>query len=105
MAEWKTVAEVDELPDGTRMTSEYGDVIIALFNVSGEIFAISNQCPHAAGPLLEGFVEEGRIICPWHAWSFPLSPEDPPNDGLGRYRVRIVDSSIQVQEVPQNKSF
>jgi nitrite reductase (NADH) small subunit/3-phenylpropionate/trans-cinnamate dioxygenase ferredoxin subunit len=31
---------------------------------------MDNICPHAGGPLAEGEVENGCVICPWHYWSF-----------------------------------
>lgn len=105
MAEWRTVAKVDDVAEGGSFACEYEADSVALFNVDGEIFAVSNQCPHAGGRLVEGFIEEGRVVCPWHAWSFPLSPEDPPNDGLCRYGVRIEGDEIQIQELPMNLKF
>ena len=45
---------------------------IALFNLDGEFFALDNECPHASGPLGEGYVEAGIVICPIHAWEFDI---------------------------------
>jgi nitrite reductase (NADH) small subunit len=39
-------------------------------NVDGEICAMDNVCPHRGGPLGEGTIENGKLICPWHAWEF-----------------------------------
>ncbi len=105
MAEWHRVAKIDDLADGRSLACDYDGESVALFNVEGEIFAVSNQCPHAGGRLVEGFIEEGRVVCPWHAWSFPLSPKDPPNDGLCRYGVRIVGDEIEIQELAMNRNF
>ena len=65
------------------------DDVIAIHNLDGEYFAISNVCPHAGAPLSQGFIENGRLTCPWHGWSFPLSPIDAPRDGMLRYRVVV----------------
>jgi NAD(P)H-dependent nitrite reductase small subunit len=49
---------------------------VAIFNLSGEIFAISNICPHEMSPLLAaGFVDgEARTVaCPLHGWTFEIA--------------------------------
>lgn len=42
-------------------------------------------CPHLEGPLAEGTVAEGQIVCPWHLWSFSLEDGGclSPSEGLG----------------------
>ncbi len=34
--------------------------------------AYSGVCPHLAGPLLEGVITDGRVVCPWHRYRFDL---------------------------------
>jgi nitrite reductase (NADH) small subunit len=43
---------------------------LCVANVDGVISALDNECPHRGGPLSEGMVEDGKIVCPWHAWAF-----------------------------------
>jgi nitrite reductase (NADH) small subunit len=43
---------------------------VCLANVDGHIAALSNVCPHRGGPLCEGSIEDGRVVCPWHGWAF-----------------------------------
>jgi len=48
---------------------------VAIFHIGGEIFAISNICPHEMSPLLAaGFVDcEARTVaCPLHGWTFEI---------------------------------
>ena len=71
MSERVLVGTIDEIPPGDFKAIVHDDKPIAVFNVDGVYFAISNICPHAAGPLGQGFIENGRIVCPWHGWSFP----------------------------------
>ncbi len=97
MLEWIKLAKISEIPVGNSIAVTHGKLQIALFNEGGELFAINNLCPHAAGPLVEAWVENGRVVCPWHGWSFPLDPNDPPNDGLPRYRVRIEGDDVFVE--------
>jgi len=88
---------VEDLPIGGRATVKTDDDVIAVFNVEGEIFAVSNICPHAGGAMSAGFIENGRISCPWHGWSFPLGCEELPRDGLWRYRVEVKDDEVHVE--------
>lgn len=97
MSERVQVATPEEILPGDSKTIVHDDQLIAIFNVDGVYFAIGNLCPHAAGPLVQGFIEQGRIVCPWHGWSFTLSPDDPPNDGLQRYRVVVERDKICIE--------
>jgi len=96
VSEWVFVARVEEIPPGeSRVVKREGEEI-AVFNVDGAFYATGNRCPHAAGPLEHAWIEKGRLICPWHGWSFPLCPEDAPNDALPRYQVEVRDDSVYV---------
>lgn len=44
----------------------------ALFVVDGEPLCVQAFCPHMDGPLFEGTVSGGAIICPWHLWRYDL---------------------------------
>jgi nitrite reductase (NADH) small subunit len=46
----------------------YGDKTICVANVNGEICAIDNVCLHRGGPLGQGVIEKGKVVCPWHGW-------------------------------------
>ena len=51
---------------------------IAVFRQrDGRLFAVQNRCPHRQGPLSEGVMGDGRVICPLHAHRFNLE------DGTG----------------------
>ncbi len=45
---------------------------LCVANDEGRFAAIDNICPHRDGPLSEGTLENGRVLCPWHAWAFDL---------------------------------
>jgi nitrite reductase (NADH) small subunit len=47
---------------------------IAVFRQrDGRLFATENRCPHKQGPLAEGLVGGGKVICPLHSHQFDLS--------------------------------
>jgi nitrite reductase/ring-hydroxylating ferredoxin subunit len=44
---------------------------LAVFNAGDGLFhAVSGSCPHEGGPLAEGLLDRGHVICPWHAFDF-----------------------------------
>ena len=51
---------------------------VAVFNVEGRFYAVSNRCPHRGGPLARGHLESvpGTVAvafrCPLHGWLFDL---------------------------------
>jgi nitrite reductase (NADH) small subunit len=47
-----------------------GDKTICVANVDGTITAMDNVCLHRGGPLGQGVVDRGKIICPWHGWEW-----------------------------------
>jgi pyruvate oxidase len=56
---------------------------------------LDNRCPHQGGPLGDGQLEGGYVICPWHAYEYdPTTGQPPPGfvDGATAYTVRRTPS-------------
>ena len=70
------VASQSDVEPGTNRVVEVGGREYAIFNVGGEIYCLDNECPHAGGPLGEGTVDQGAVMCPWHCWYFDLKTGD-----------------------------
>ncbi len=95
------VAEKKDVPDGEGISVTAEGEKIALFHETGEFFAVGDMCPHAGGPLSEGWLDQGEITCPWHGWTFPLRKQDAErDDGLPRYHVIIEGEDILI-ELPE----
>jgi nitrite reductase (NADH) small subunit len=45
---------------------------IALFRRGGRVFAVGAVCPHRAGPVDQGWLRDGGVVCPHHGWCFDL---------------------------------
>jgi vanillate O-demethylase monooxygenase subunit len=43
---------------------------LVLFRTGAGVGALEDRCPHRNVRLSAGWVEDGRITCPYHAWSF-----------------------------------
>ena len=53
---------------------------------------LDNRCPHQGGPLGDGQLENGFVICPWHAYEYdPTTGQPPPGflDGATAYQTRV----------------
>jgi nitrite reductase (NADH) small subunit len=71
------VAAVDAIPIGEGRAFHVGDYTIAVFRLrGGALRAMDNVCPHRGGPLSEGIVGAGTVLCPFHAWKFELATGD-----------------------------
>ena len=82
------VARAADLMPGTRKLVTVEGRGIVVLNIKGELFALSNTCPHKgaslANGLLTGLVRStkpgeyqyeraGEILrCPWHQWEFDV---------------------------------
>ncbi len=100
MAEFRTVCRVGDLADGEGRTVEVGNKLVAVFREGGRYFAIDDLCPHMGASLSGGYVENGIVTCPWHAWRFRLADgawADCPRIKIGCYPVRVEGDEVQVQ--------
>lgn len=94
-----TVARVGSIPEGTGRAFAVGHRIIAVFCQDGRYFAIDDVCPHMGASLAEGYLEDGVVACPWHAWRFRVCDGtwcDNPKIKIDAFPVRVVGDEIQV---------
>jgi NAD(P)H-dependent nitrite reductase small subunit len=93
------VASVGEVGEGQARVVEVDGRSIAVFNVSGQFYAIDNVCPHRGGPLGEGDVEGKIVVCPWHAWRWDVTTGANANNPAVRvacYPVTVEGGTIFV---------
>ena len=102
MAEFVSVAKVDQIPDGTVQAFELNGEMIAVVNCDGQFYAVNNICSHAYAELHEGEVdtEECTIECPLHGSMFDLQSGRPRSlpavTPIATYAVQIVGDEVQV---------
>ena len=102
MSEFRTVCRVGDVIEGEGKTVEVNNKLVAVFLHGGNYYAIDDVCPHMGASLSGGYVDNGTVTCPWHAWRFRLSDgawADYSKLKIGCYAVRVVGNEIQV-EVP-----
>lgn len=98
--EYVTVAMVGELGPGQRKLIDVDGEPLAVFNVAGQYFAIADRCSHDGGPVGEGPVTGGAIVCPRHGARFSLESGQalslPAVVDIPAYPVRVVGDEVQV---------
>ena len=68
------LGDIDQVPEGQGRCFIVNGEEIAVFRTrSGRLFAVENQCPHRRGPLAEGVIGEGKVLCPLHGHKFDLA--------------------------------
>ena len=78
-----------------------GDQPLVVFRVNGEVRVLSDVCPHLSGPLHEGELRDGCLVCPWHGSSFRVTDgsvhSGPATAPVPAFEVRIMDEAVQVR--------
>jgi len=101
MAEFQTVAQVGDISEGEARAYCVNGKMVAVFLNKGEYSAINDLCPHMGASLATGYVEDGGVTCPWHAWRFCIKTGtwlDNPNakTRTEAFEVRVAGNEIQV---------
>lgn len=100
MADFVTVARVDEIPPGTVKALRAGDEDIAVAHLDGKFCATQGHCLHLGGPLGEGHLEGRVLTCPWHGWQYDVCTGLNEFDyaiELQTYEVRVEGDEVQVR--------
>ena len=91
--EFIDIASVNDIPLGRARTVMIGGRAVALYHTTHGFFASDNTCPHRGGPLGEGDLIAGEIVCPWHLWGFDVE------SGVctGNSEVSIVTHEVKIE--------
>ena len=68
--EFTRAVPLSQVPEGTKKKVRIGDVDVVVGRHDGKVFALAERCAHQGGPLSEGEMKDGAIICPWHGSTF-----------------------------------
>ena len=77
------------------------DIGIVLVRRGERVHAMGARCAHAGGPLDEGWVLNGSLVCPWHGSRFDLETGQPTAGPTTcpqpRYEVRLQDGVVELR--------
>ena len=119
------IAPAAELPPGTRKRVMIDGRPVLVLNIKGELFALSDTCPHRGGSLSGGvltglvmsetpgdysYSRSGEILrCPWHAWEFDVRTGrswcDPKRMRLMQHNVKIEPGATLVEGPYKAETF
>lgn len=95
---WHQV-DVADLEVGGVTSQIVGDRAVCLTRTGEGYGALDNRCPHQGGPLGEGQIENGYLICPWHGYEYDPHSGSPP-EGYGDYAtpypIEVRDDGVYV---------
>ncbi len=96
---WVKVAKESDLPNGRVKTVVAAKQQLCLVHHENKFSTLGNRCPHQGGPLGEGQIEEGWVICPWHAYQYDPKTGNAPegfDDHAKSYPVKFENDDIYV---------
>jgi nitrite reductase/ring-hydroxylating ferredoxin subunit len=94
------VGTLEQLPVDTVMEVMIGDQPYAICNVAGKVRALSGVCIHRGGPLGQGQIHEGHVVCPYHLWEFDCATgayDYDPSKCVPVFEVRMDGGDIYIQ--------
>jgi nitrite reductase/ring-hydroxylating ferredoxin subunit/uncharacterized membrane protein len=99
--EFTAVASSADVADGSMIRARTADADVLLARQHGRVCALAHPCTHMGGPLSEGTLDEGAVVCPWHASKFRLDDgqvlNGPATQNQPCLDVRERDGKIDVK--------
>jgi nitrite reductase (NADH) small subunit len=89
---------LDALPLGRPVLLEVAGRRVALIRIADTVHALDDVCPHAGGPLSDGAVLDGMVVCPYHTWMYDLATGVCRVPGRGA-RVAVYSTRVEAGEV------
>ncbi|HLQ41720.1 MAG TPA: Rieske 2Fe-2S domain-containing protein [Thermoplasmata archaeon] len=99
MATFVRVAKTSDVPPGEGRVVVVQGHPVALFNVDGRFYAVSNVCLHRGGPIGEGMLDDAVVTCPNHGWEYDVRTGANlanPTARLRTFEVRIDGEDVLV---------
>ncbi|MCU0507339.1 MAG: non-heme iron oxygenase ferredoxin subunit [Anaerolineae bacterium] len=101
MANFLKVGRADEIGPGEKKIYEVDGIEVVIVNLDGEYFCLEDVCTHDGGPLGEGELENGHIICPRHGARFDVRTGDaltlPAFEPAPTYQVKVENGDLYVE--------
>ena len=92
------VGRVADFPEGSLKKVAVSGEDVLVVCLGGRLYAIANSCTHRGGPLNEGELEDGKVVCPWHGGQFDLATgkvvSPPPMKDATSFEVRIDGADV-----------
>ena len=68
------LGSIERISPGEGRSFRIEGTTVAVFRTrKNEVFATQAICPHKGGPLADGIIGDGKVVCPLHAYKFQLA--------------------------------
>ncbi|WP_158826222.1 Rieske (2Fe-2S) protein [Mucilaginibacter lacusdianchii] len=97
---WFKVDILDDSKASYIQKVKAGSQTICLVKENGNLYALSSKCPHAGADLTQGWCEQGKLICPYHRYSYYLQTgkgSTGQNDYVNTYKTKVRTDGIYVE--------
>jgi nitrite reductase/ring-hydroxylating ferredoxin subunit len=77
-----------------------GGKTLCLIRYEEQLYALSNHCPHAGADLSKGWCDQGKLVCPYHRYTYHLESGKGSvgqNDFVNTYRVDAREDGIYIE--------
>src|ERR1700704_6258639 len=95
------VCPAADVPLGSAIKVEVGELILAVFNLQGAIFVTDDTCTHGPGSLSEGYVEGDVVECNFHQGQFNIRTGEvvspPCMVPVKTYRTVVEDGKVVIE--------
>jgi nitrite reductase/ring-hydroxylating ferredoxin subunit/uncharacterized membrane protein len=102
--EFTPVLESAALPDNSMRKATIEDASFLLVRQRQRVCALAHSCAHLGGPLSEGTLKDGSVVCPWHGSEFSLDDgrvlNGPATEPQPCFEVRERDGQIELRAQP-----
>ena len=101
---WTDAGPAAALADGSMRRLDVSGQQVLLVRDGARLAAIGATCSHYGGPLEQGRVEAGCVVCPWHQSHFRLEDgsvaRGPATSPQLAYDVRVTGDRVEVRVRP-----
>lgn len=100
---WVDVCAVADVPESRAVMACLSGERVAVFRNGDRLSAVSNVCQHQNGPLGEGKIVNGCIVCPWHGYEYvPETGASPPpfTEKIPTFSIRVANGRVLVDPRP-----
>lgn len=100
--EWLDAGRDEDIPEGGYEIVETDDIVIAVFRIDGQLYAIEDVCTHDGEELTGGPIDGDQIVCPRHGARFcirtgkALTP--PAYEDVRTFPLRVVEGRVEVAD-------
>lgn len=102
---WVRITAVENIPLREGRAVQVGGHVVAIFNLGDRFLALENRCPHRGGPLADGIVSAGTVVCPLHAWKVDLTTGSVTNQPESPQCVKTFPARVEADAIFVELSF